>query len=194
MNRLLLPIRLLPCSSIRAGAGSGAASGLPVVRMFRSALPCLFVLFAMCWLDAFGLPPKSVAGGAAGIRADGSLDFINAEGRVLVSIIIEIADTPQARATGLMGRVGLDDSAGMLFVHDEDGPKNFWMRNTPTPLDIIFVSANGRVIRIAANTKPMSDTVYSSNGPARYVRSCDNFSMNSNRNLTKRDDHDGCRF
>lgn len=129
-------------------------------------LPAFFVL---CWLAVFAGPQPVAAGSSGAIRADGRLEFFNPEGRVLAAITIEIADTPQARATGLMGRRGLDDSMGMLFVHDEAGPKHFWMRNTPTALDIIFVSAEGRVIHIAADTRPMSDTVYSSSGPARYV-------------------------
>jgi uncharacterized membrane protein (UPF0127 family) len=130
---------------------------------------CLFVISLLCCLVVIGGYRSAAAGSTAAIRADGRLQFINAEGRVLASIAIEIADTPQARATGLMGRRGLDDSMGMLFVHDVAGPKHFWMRNTPTSLDIIFVSTKGRVLHIAADTRPMSDTVYSSNGPARYV-------------------------
>jgi len=166
-----LPLRAicLRCLQIVPGIGSAAAPGLPVGRVIRVILSCLIVFSALCWPGAFGQPQPAVAGSTGGIRADGSLAFINAEGRVLVSITIEIADTPQARATGLMGRRGLDDSVGMLFVHDTVGPKSFWMRNTPTSLDIIFVSAKSRVIHIAANTTPMSDTVYSSNGPALYV-------------------------
>ncbi len=132
-------------------------------------LNCLLAFCVLGGLIAIGSPQAAVAGEAGGIRADGRLDFISSEGRVLASIAVEIADTPRARATGLMGRRGLDDSVGMLFVHETDGPKSFWMRNTPTSLDIIFVSAAGRVIHIAADTRPMSDTVYSSKGPALYV-------------------------
>ena len=127
---------------------------------------CLLAFFALIGFGAFDGWSKALA---APIRADGSLDFVSSEGRVLASITIEIADTPQARAVGLMGRKGLDDSMGMLFVHETAGPKSYWMRNTPTALDIIFVSAKGRVIHIAADTQPMSDTIYTSNGPAQYA-------------------------
>ena len=168
MKSLLLPIRHLPCPPTHPDNAT-AAAGPPIVRRIRPVGRHLLVFFILCGFIACGQPQKVAADSAGGIRADGRLDFINSEGRVLVSIAIEIADTPQARATGLMGRTGLNDSAGMFFVHDKAGPKNFWMRNTPTPLDIIFVSETGRVIHIAANTKPNSDTVYSSRGPARYV-------------------------
>ena len=129
----------------------------------------LLALISIGCLWFFGYPQLTAAGGGDVIRSDGRLDFISSEGRVLASIAIEIADTPQSRAVGLMGRTGLDDSVGMLFVHDSEGIKSFWMRNTPTPLDIVFVSASGRVVHIAANTLPMSDTAYSSQHPCRYV-------------------------
>ena len=154
---------------IRPDTGGAAVSGRSIAGNYRTALSCLLVLLALFVLDTFGQPQRVLAGSSGGIRVDGTLVFVNAEGRVLASIAIEIADTPQARSVGLMGRRGLDDSMGMLFVHDDAGPKNFWMRNTPTPLDIIFVSADDRVTNIAANTKPLSDTVYSSNGPALFV-------------------------
>jgi uncharacterized membrane protein (UPF0127 family) len=140
-----------------------------MARMILSILTGLLALGALTWLGAFGELQTAAAASNGGIRADGKLDFISSEGRVLASIDIEIADTPRARATGLMGRRGLDDSVGMLFVHEKVAPRRFWMRNTPTSLDIVFVSENHRVINIAANTTPLSDTVYSSKGPALYV-------------------------
>ncbi len=84
-------------------------------------------------------------------------------------MVIEIAETPETRARGLMERRGLDDTAGMLFIYDTTGDRTFWMRNTPTSLDIIFVSEDKRVVNIAKHTQPMSDTNYYSKGPARYV-------------------------
>lgn len=142
---------------------------LPAARVLRALRFFLLVLAAAGWIGVSGDSQLAVAGGAGVIRPDGRLEFISSEGRVLASITVEIADTPQSRAIGLMGRTGLDDSVGMLFVHDTDGIKSFWMRNTPTPLDIVFVSARGRVVHIAADTQPMSDTVYSSQYPCRYV-------------------------
>ena len=106
---------------------------------------------------------------ASGASADGWLDFINPNGTRIVTIQIEIADTPHARARGLMGRTELPEKAGMLFVFKDAGERVFWMRNTLIPLDMMFVSASGRIINIAKMTRPMSDTRYHSNGPAQYV-------------------------
>jgi uncharacterized membrane protein (UPF0127 family) len=109
------------------------------------------------------------AGGSEGIRMDGHVDFLNSEGRVLASIAVEIADTELARRQGLMWRTGLDDTMGMLFIYTDTYERGFWMHNTPTPLDIIFVSEKRRIIHIAADAVPLSDTMLFSGGPAKYV-------------------------
>ena len=86
-----------------------------------------------------------------------------------MTIIIEIADTPKARARGLMGNRTLDDTMGMLFVYSTADDRVFWMRNTVMSLDILFISATNRVINIARQTQPMSDTRYHSKAPAKFV-------------------------
>ena len=103
------------------------------------------------------------------IRPDGKLAFLTPGGDVAATIIIEIADTPNARAKGLMGNRMLDDTMGMLFVYKQAGNRVFWMRNTKMSLDILFVSNTHRVIRIAKQTQPMSETRYYSNAPAQFV-------------------------
>lgn len=102
-------------------------------------------------------------------REDGKLEFVNYDGKVCASIVIEIADTSEARARGLMGRKAMDDRVGMLFVYDRADGRVFWMRNTPMPLDIIFVSENREVINIAERTEPLSDNRCRSKAPAKYV-------------------------
>jgi hypothetical protein len=82
---------------------------------------------------------------------------------------VELATTPQQQARGLMFRETLPQDHGMLFVFDRPRPLSFWMRNTPLSLDMLFLDAGGRVINIAARTKPMSDTTYRSEGSARAV-------------------------
>jgi hypothetical protein len=68
-----------------------------------------------------------------------------------------------------MGRVLLDHLAGMLFIFESAQPQSFWMRNTPSSLDMIFIDAGGKIVNIAAYTTPLSDQLYSSAGPAKYV-------------------------
>jgi uncharacterized membrane protein (UPF0127 family) len=54
---------------------------------------------------------------------------------------------------------------GMLFLFDSVRPQTFWMKNTLIPLDLVFIAADGTIIRIAANAAPMSENLISSMGP-----------------------------
>ncbi len=67
----------------------------------------------------------------------------------------EIADTQQSRERGLMQRTHLCGHCGMLFVFEKAAKHGFWMKNTPLPLSIAFINAQGIIINIAemqANT------------------------------------------
>lgn len=72
------------------------------------------------------------------------------------NFIVEVAETPQQQATGLMHRQSLGADRGMLFPYATPQPASFWMKNTLIPLDIIFIRPDGTIARIAANTVPMS--------------------------------------
>jgi len=75
-----------------------------------------------------------------------------------------IADNDARRSRGLMFVDDLADDAGMLFVYPQSQEISMWMKNTHLSLDMLFVSANGRVHRVVANTKPMSTDTISSEG------------------------------
>jgi uncharacterized membrane protein (UPF0127 family) len=104
-----------------------------------------------------------------GIRNDATLRFVAPDGSALATLAVEIARTPSAIRRGLMHRELRDDSQGMLFIYPDAAPRAFWMRNTPSSLDMIFVGPDHRVLNIAAHTVPYSDTTYPSAGPARFV-------------------------
>lgn len=82
---------------------------------------------------------------------------------------VEIADDDAERSRGLMYRPPLADDRGMLFQFPEAAERTFWMRNTPSSLDIIYVSPDGEIISIARNTTPNSDAPIPSNGAASGV-------------------------
>ncbi|MFO7708219.1 MAG: DUF192 domain-containing protein [Desulfobacterales bacterium] len=103
------------------------------------------------------------------IRPDGWVEFVRPDGSVAAQLVVEIAETPADRAKGLMGRTLTDFTGGMIFLFDTAAPQVFWMRNTPTALDIIFIDTAGRVLNVAAHTAPMSDRHYASAGPAQIV-------------------------
>ena len=71
---------------------------------------------------------------------------------------MEVADTPETRARGLMFRESMPRSAGMLFIYDRPQRVSFWMRNTPLPLDLIFLDETGTVTRIHRDAIPFDET------------------------------------
>jgi uncharacterized membrane protein (UPF0127 family) len=125
---------------------------------------CLLVLLsALCVL---GL---SVAG-PAGQLAAAELQPLEIASKSGVHVFaVELASTPQEQATGLMFRRELPEGRGMLFDFHRDQPTSFWMKNTYIPLDMIFIRGDGRILRIAENTVPLSETLIPSGGPVRAV-------------------------
>jgi uncharacterized membrane protein (UPF0127 family) len=82
---------------------------------------------------------------------------------------VEMAVTEPERAKGLMFRKELPEGRGMLFDFQREQEVGFWMQNTYIPLDMIFIRGDGRILRIAANTEPLSTRIIPSNGPVRAV-------------------------
>lgn len=82
---------------------------------------------------------------------------------------VEVVDTPETRAQGLMYRQELADDAGMLFDFREERPVSFWMRNTFIPLDMLFIEADGTILNIHANARPHDTTSIPSDGPVQFV-------------------------
>ncbi|NBB51628.1 DUF192 domain-containing protein [Rhizobium sp. CRIBSB] len=105
-------------------------------------------------VDATGRPLEPLVV----VTASGEHDFM-----------VEIADEEPERQRGLMFRPPLEDDRGMLFQFPDVAERGFWMHNTPSSLDIIYIAPDGRIVSIAANTTPYSDTPIPSNGPASGV-------------------------
>jgi Uncharacterized conserved protein len=128
-----------------------------VLRRFVLVLGLGFVLSACAGgtpRDAQGRPlePLSV------VTASGEHDFL-----------VEIADDDSERQRGLMERAPLADDRGMLFQFQDVRPRGFWMHNTPSPLDIIYVAPDGRVVSLVKNAEPLNDRPYPSGQPASGV-------------------------
>ena len=75
---------------------------------------------------------------------------------IVTEIAVEIADTYPKRKKGLMFRDSLDLNSGMLFIYVNPRKVSFWMKNTLLPLDMAFADERGKVVRIEANTEPLS--------------------------------------
>ena len=89
------------------------------------------------------------------------------DGPVLFNV--EIADDDAERAQGLMYREPLPDNRGMLFHFQTAEYASFWMRNTPSSLDIIFIGVDGRILNIADHTIPYSEAGVPAAGLTRGV-------------------------
>jgi uncharacterized protein len=96
-----------------------------------------------------------------------TLEIVSKSGVHVFSV--ELAVTDEQRAHGLMERRSLPEGHGMLFKFEPDQVIQMWMHNTYIPLDMIFIRSDGRILRIAENTTPLSDRVISSGGAARGV-------------------------
>lgn len=99
--------------------------------------------------------------------AENSLTLTTATGDY--NFTVEVVDTPESRAQGLMYVTELADDAGMLFDFKEERPVSFWMRNTFIPLDMIFVGADGIVKNVHVNARPHDPTGIPSDGPVQFV-------------------------
>ena len=120
------------------------------------------------------------AGVAVAACAGGSKPVVDERGRPLEPLtvvtatgehefLVEIADDAASRARGLMFRPPLADDRGMLFLFPYASEQSFWMRNTPSSLDIIYIAPDGRIVSIAKHTTPYSESPIPSYGAANAV-------------------------
>ena len=91
-----------------------------------------------------------------------------AAGKV-VNFKIWTADNPRREQQGLMFVHDMDEHAGMLFLFPGNQQPSMWMKNTYIPLDLLFISAKGRIEYIAARATPLSLSVIESPKPALAV-------------------------
>ena len=70
---------------------------------------------------------------------------------------VEVARTPEQQERGLMFVRSLAGDRGMIFPYDPPQEVAFWMKNTLIPLDMVFIGASGRIIRVET-AKPLDET------------------------------------
>ena len=86
-----------------------------------------------------------------------------------VEVTAELAATSRERERGLMFRRYLAPRGGMLFVFEDDAPREFWMENTFVSLDVIFLDSSGTVVGVVERTEPLSRDPISVDAASRYV-------------------------
>jgi uncharacterized membrane protein (UPF0127 family) len=90
-----------------------------------------------------------------------------AGGRPL-TVRLEVAADPAARARGLMDRTEVPEGTGMVFLYPQDVAEAYWMKDTLVPLSIAFVAADGRVVSVAEMTPCTADPCPSYPPAGRY--------------------------
>ncbi|MCQ4162000.1 DUF192 domain-containing protein [Roseomonas sp. GC11] len=80
---------------------------------------------------------------------------------------VEMALSPDQQMTGLMWRPEVKPDEGMLFDWGTPRDSAMWMKNTITSLDMLFITQDGRIHRIAERTVPRSLATIESHGPVR---------------------------
>ena len=123
----------------------------------------LLIWFLAAAFVVIGLGAAFVSANAA----EATLEIVSRNG--VHPFAVELATNDEERTRGLMFRKELPEGRGMLFDFKEEQAVSFWMRNTYIPLDMIFIRADGRILRIAENTEPLSEKLIPSGGPVRAV-------------------------
>ncbi len=82
---------------------------------------------------------------------------------------VELAVTPEQHAVGLMNRRQLPAGTGMLFDFGEPQMASFWMKDTYVSLDMLFIAADGTILKIAEDTTPLSLQPIVSPSPVKAV-------------------------
>jgi uncharacterized membrane protein (UPF0127 family) len=131
---------------------------MSLLRFSRLRVPLFAIAAMLTWLGAAGVLQ------AAEFQP---LEIVTKNG--VQTFTVEMAKTEKERETGLMYRTELADGRGMLFDFSPEQQVSMWMKNTILSLDMIFIGANGRILRIAENTEPQSLKIISSGGSAKGV-------------------------
>jgi uncharacterized protein len=115
-----------------------------------------------------GIPAATASSEPQFVR-HGELTFMAADSTEITRIEIEIADDDFKREKGLMYRRQMRLDHGMLFIFEDEDLRSFWMKNTYLPLDIIYLDAKRRIVRIHENVATLNERPIPSEFPARYV-------------------------
>jgi uncharacterized protein len=84
---------------------------------------------------------------------------------------VEIAETAEERAQGLMGRTELPPDTGMLFVIEPPG-RGFWMKGTRIPLTVAFIAGCGEIVDFA-DLEPLSEEIKNTDQPYDFALEVD---------------------
>src|SRR5512134_3636635 len=105
---------------------------------------------------------------AAACAAEPRVIVATSDRRELV-VPVEVADTPAKRELGLQYRRDLAPDRGMIFLFPTESEHAFWMKNTPIPLDMIFINRDRKIVGIVEQAVPLSTDSRSVPGASQFV-------------------------
>jgi len=105
---------------------------------------------------------------ATACQGQPKVTIVTKEGRER-SFQVEIADTPAKREMGLQYRRDLATDRGMIFLFPNESQQAFWMKNTPIPLDMIFINRDRKIVGIVEQATPFTLDSRSVSGASQYV-------------------------
>lgn len=83
---------------------------------------------------------------------------------------VTVADEPLEQMQGLSGREGLSENEGMLFIFEPPQIPGFWMKDMKFSIDIIWISAEGKVVGVQKSLSPETyPKTYAPPSPIKYV-------------------------
>jgi uncharacterized protein len=106
---------------------------------------------------------------APAFELEGKLIFWGSGQQPVAEFMVEIADDAYSREKGMMHRYYIPDTVGMLFIFPQEDHRFFWMKDTPSSLDIIYADKEFRIVSIHENTPPHSLETIPSGDKAKYV-------------------------
>jgi len=128
-------------------------------------LLCFAITFVSCKNDE----NKKIKTAEIKFTKEGELTIIKASGDDVITLDVEFAETNYERETGLMHRTSMEDNQGMLFIFSAEFPRNFYMKNTYIPLDIIYLDQHKKIVSFQENAVPLNEEGLPSEIPAMYV-------------------------
>jgi uncharacterized membrane protein (UPF0127 family) len=165
-NRIALRYRSLVSATFRRPDAGRAGFATTIGFVFMGFNPADRKMRSLIALAAVAVVFAFISAGAQAASVQ-PLEIVTRTGVQVFSV--EMATTEQEKETGLMYRKELADGKGMLFDFSPEQQVSMWMKNTYISLDMIFIRADGRILRIAENTEPESTRIISSGGLAKGV-------------------------
>jgi len=136
--------------------------------MWRNWLPKKFTNSMHREFVCFLLLGLAMLQGVTACRAEPRVTIATQQGRT-IAFNVEIADSPAKRELGLQYRRDLASDHGMIFLFPAQSEQTFWMKNTPIPLDMIFISRELKIVGIVEQATPFSLDPRSVGAPSQYV-------------------------